>query len=76
MNTIFDEKVFPYCSRDKEEGPARIPIEEDPINDLTKNNTQRRDLELSRDILIPIPLGLGHQPNQPGLLDDGHSSVQ
>jgi len=40
-NTIFDEKVFPYCSRDKEDGPDPIPVdEEDPINDLTKDDTR------------------------------------
>jgi len=38
MNAIFDEKGFPYCSRDKEDGSAPIPIEEeDPIDDLTKD---------------------------------------
>jgi len=39
-NTIFDEKVFPYCFRNKEDRPAPILVEEeDPINDLTKDNT-------------------------------------
>ena len=75
-NTIFDEKIFPYCSRDKEDGPAPIPVEEeDPIEDLIKDDTQRRDPKPSQDILVPLPLGLGHQLDQPCLLDDGHSSV-
>jgi len=76
-NAIFDKNVFPYCSRDKEDGPAPIPVEEeDPINNLTKDNTRRRDLEPSREILVPIPIGLGQQPDQPRPHDDGHSSVQ
>jgi len=75
-NTIFNKKVFPYCSRDKEDEPAPIPVEEeDPIDDLTKDDTQQRDPEPSQDILVPIPLGLGHQPDQPRPYDDGHSSV-
>ena len=74
-NVIFDENVFPYYSRNKEDGPAPIPVEEeDLINDLIKDNTRRRNLEPSRDILVPIPLGLGYQPDQPCLLDNGHSS--
>jgi len=74
-NTIFHERVFLYCFRDKEDGPAPIPVkEEDPINDLTKDDTRQRDLEPSQDILVSIPLGLGHQPNQPCPFDDGHSS--
>jgi len=39
MNAIFDEKVFPYCSRDKEDGPTPIPVEEDPTDDLIKDDT-------------------------------------
>jgi len=47
-NTIFDEKVFPYSSRDKEDGPAPIPVEEeDPIDNLTKDVTRQRDPEPS-----------------------------
>jgi len=42
--------VFPYCLRDKEDGSAPIPVEEDPTDDLTKDDTQPRDLEHSQDI--------------------------
>ena len=38
-NAIFNEKVFPYCLKDKEDKPAPILVEEDPIDDLTKNDT-------------------------------------
>jgi len=76
MNAIFNEKAFSYCSRNKEDRPTPIPVkEEDPIDDLIKDDTWWRDLEPSWDILVSIPLGLGHQPDQPRPLDDGHSSV-
>jgi len=74
-NAIFDEKVFPYCPRDKEDGPTPIQVEEeDSIDNLTKNDIWRRDPEPSQNILIPIPLGLGHQPNQPCPPYDEYSS--
>jgi len=41
-------KVFPYYSRNKEDRPAPIPVEEeDPTNNLTKDNTRQRDPEPS-----------------------------
>jgi len=74
-NAIFNKNVFSYCSRDKEDRFAPISVEEeDPIDDFTKDDIQRQNPEPSQDILIPISLGLDHQPNQPYPLDDGHSS--
>ena len=78
-NAIFDEKVFPYCSRDKANGHTPIPIEDEnlftALDDLPSDDTRNhRDLEPSRDINVPLPLGLGQLPNQPFPRDDEYSS--
>ena len=78
-NAIFDEKVFPYCSRDKANRHTSIPIEDEnlftTLDDLPSDNTQNhRDPEPSQDINVPLPLGLGQLPNQPFPQDDEHSS--
>jgi hypothetical protein len=43
MNAIFDEKDFPYCSRNKEDGPTPIPVEDDnlfsTLDDLPTEDT-------------------------------------
>ena len=74
---IFDKRVFPYCSRGKEDGPAPIPVEAenparyDPSQD---DNHQSEDLEPCQDVLVQQPLGLGY-PNQPPFPPDvGHAS--
>jgi hypothetical protein len=42
-NAIFDEKVFPYCSRNKEDGPTPIPVEDEnlflTLDDLPTEDT-------------------------------------
>ena len=78
-NAIFDEKVFPYCSRDKADGHTPIPIEDENLftafDDLPPDDNQNhRDPEPSRDINVPLPLGLGQFPNQPFPRGDEHSS--
>ena len=78
-NAIFDEKVFPYCSRDKADGHTPIPIEDENLftapDDLPLDDTRNhRDPEPSRDINVPLPLGLGQFPNQPFPQDDEHLS--
>ena len=69
-NAIFNEKVFTYCSRDKADGHTPIPIEDKnlftALDDLSLDDNQnQRDPEPSRDINVPLPLGLGQIPNQP-----------
>ena len=65
---IFDEQVFPYCSRSKEDGPAPIPVEEEnpqAIDDSSQDDDHHvRDPEPRHDILVHQPLGQG-LPNQP-----------
>jgi hypothetical protein len=61
-NTIFDENIFPYCSRNKEDGSTPIPVEDEnlfsTLDDLPTEDTQpTKDLEPSRDINVPLPLG-------------------
>ena len=78
-NIIFDEKVFPYCSRDKADGHPPIPIEDEnlftALDNLPSDDTQnQREPEPSRDINVPLPLGLGQLPNQPFPWDDEHLS--
>ena len=78
-NAIFNEKVFPCCSRDKADEHTPIPIKDEnlftALDDLSSNNTRNhRNPELSRDINVPLPLGLGQFPNQPFPQDDEHSS--
>ena len=82
-NAIFNEKVFPYCSRNREHGPTPIPVEDEnlfsALYDLPQDDTRtHKDLEPSQDINIPLSLGLGQLPNQPFSPDDerlsGHSS--
>src|SRR6266702_2373122 len=60
-NAIFDENVFPYCSKDQEDGPSPIPIEDEPLiaadNLLDHEDTQRnpdppRDVYLLQTILF------------------------
>ena len=74
---IFDERVFPYCFRGKEDGPAPIPVEEEnpqAMDDSSQEDDHRpRDLELRHDILVQQPLGLGF-PNQPIPPDRGQQS--
>ena len=78
-NAIFDEKVLPYCSRDKADGHTPIPIEDENLfiafDNLPSDDTRNhRDPEPSRDINVPLPLGLGQLPNQPFPRDDEHLS--
>jgi hypothetical protein len=78
-NAIFDEKVFPYCSRNKEDGPTPISVEDEnlfpTLDDLPTEDTRpTKDPEPSRDINVPLPLGLGQLPNQPFPPDFGHRS--
>ena len=65
---IFDERVFPYCSRGKEDGPAPIPAEEEnpqAMDDSSQDDDHRfRYPEPGHDILVQQPLGFG-LPNQP-----------
>ena len=67
---IFDERIFPYCSRGKEDGAAPIPTEEEnPQAEAMDNSSQvddhrLGDLDTHRDILVQQPLGFG-LPNQP-----------
>ena len=65
---IFDERVFPYYSRGKEDGPAPIPAkEENPqaMDDSSQDDDHRlRDPDPRRDILVQQPRGFG-LPNQP-----------
>ena len=77
-NTIFDKKVFSYCFRDKADGNIPIPIEDEnlftALDDLPQDNTRNhRGPELSQDINVPLPLGLGQLSNQPFPRDDEHS---
>ena len=45
------------------------------LDDLPSDDTRNhRDLEPSRDINVPLPLGLGQIPNQPFPQDDEHLS--
>ena len=51
-NAIFDEKVFPYCSRDKADGHTPIPIKDEnlftALDDLSSDDTRNhRDPEPS-----------------------------
>jgi hypothetical protein len=78
-NAIFDEIFFPYCSRNKEDGPTPIPAEDEnlfsTLDDLPTEDTRpTKDPEPSRDINIPLPLRLGQLPNQPFPPDFGHRS--
>ena len=65
---IFDERVFSYCSRGKEDGPAPIPAEEEnlqAIDDSSQDDDHRLgDPNPRHDILVQQPLGFG-LPNQP-----------
>ena len=65
---MFDEQVFPYCSRGKEDGPAPIPAEEEnpqAMDDSSQDDDHCvRDPEPHHDILVQQLLGLG-LPNQP-----------
>ena len=67
---IFDERIFPYCSRGKEDEPAPIPVEEEnPQAEAMDNSLQVDDHHLGdpnpcRDILVQQPLGFC-LPNQP-----------
>ena len=65
---IFNEGVFPYCSRGKEDGPAPISAKEENLQAMVDSSQdddhQPRDPEPCCDILVQQPLGFG-LPNQP-----------
>lgn len=75
INAIFDEKIFSYCSKDKEDGTPPIPVEEE--NPLAMDNsiddTQPKDPEPYQEVIIQQPLGLDH-PNPPFPPDAWHAS--
>ena len=72
---IFDERIFPYCSRGKEDGPPPIPVEEenpgseDPNAEAMDDSSQvddhrLGDLDPRRDILVQKLLGFGLPPTR------------
>ena len=78
-NAIFDETVFPYCSKGQEDGLATIPLQEELLT--TSDNQQEpesciQDPEPYQDIYIQLPIGFGQESNQPNSPDDGHASGQ
>ena len=70
---IFDERIFPYCSRGKEDGPAPIPVEEEnpgsehPQAEADYDSSQVDDHRLGdpdprRDVLLQQPVTGGTCP--------------
>src|SRR6266702_1084985 len=75
-NAVFDENMFPYCSKDQEDRPTPIPIEDEPLeaaDNLSDHEDTQRNLDPPRDVYLQLPLGLGQPPNPLDPPDDGQS---
>ena len=73
-HALFDESVFPFCSRNQTNGPASIPVQEERPTAYDKpfiEETQRNP-EPSRDHYIQVPLGINNPNQDPP--DAGHAS--
>ena len=72
-HVLFDETVFPFCSRNQTDGPAPIPVEEERPTAYDKPSTEetRRNPESSQDHYIQIPLGINNSNQDPP--DAGHA---
>ena len=78
-NAIFDETVFPYCSKGQEDRPATIPLQEElptTSDDQQEPESCTQDLDPHWDIYIQLPIAFGQDPNQPNPPDDRHTSGQ
>ena len=78
-NAVFDETIFPYCSKDQEDRPATIPLQEElptTSNDQQESESHTQDPEPHWDIYTQLPIGFGQDPNQSNPPDDGHASGQ
>ena len=64
-HVLFDETVFPFCSRNQTNGPAPIPIKEERPTAYDESFTEepQRNPELSWDHYIQVPFGINN-PNQ------------
>ena len=71
---LFDEIVFPFCSRNQTDGPASIPVEEERPTTYDKPSTEetQRNLEPSQDHYIQVSLGINNPNQDPP--DAGHVS--
>ena len=73
-HALFDEIVFPFCSRNQTDGPSPIPVEEERQTAYDEPSTEETqgNPEPSREHYIQVPLGI-NSPNQDPP-DAGHAS--
>ena len=73
-HVLFDEIIFPFCSRSQTDGPAPIPVEEERPTAYDKPSTEetQRKLKPSQNHYIQIPLGINISNQHPP--DAGHAS--
>ena len=71
---LFDETIFPFCSRSQTDGPAPIPIKEERLTAYDEPSTEepQRNLKSSQDHYLQVLLGINN-PNQDSP-DAGHAS--
>ena len=72
-HALFDEMVFPFCSRNQTDGPAPIPVEEERPTAYNESSIEEpwRNLELSQDHYIQVPLDINNPNQDPP--DAGHA---
>ena len=72
-HVLFDETVFPFCSRNQTDGPAPIPVKEERPTAYDKSSVEepRRNPESSWDYYIQVPLGINNPNQDPS--DAGHA---
>ena len=72
-HVLFDETIFPFCSRNQTDGPTPIPVKEErPIAYDESSEEPRRNPEPSQDHYIQVPLGINNPNQDPS--DAGHAS--